>query len=172
MPRRRRKRKRGMSTPQHVVTESKFINEQKFWKTTSTRKTQHITRATIVIHSSPPPVIPVIYTHTYISQEKETERDVAQPEVSVMDHSPQLDCGMSPMLHPCRMPVSVTARPKLAAELVTVPWKGVSWPLTMAKLDGGKVTDQCWLIVNFLLFFLFISSWYYNSRKQKAGEGG
>lgn len=52
-----------------------------------------------------------------------------------MDHSPQLACGMRPMEQPGRMPVSVTARPKLAAELMTVPSKGVNWPLTMANLQ-------------------------------------
>lgn len=38
------------------------------------------------------------------------------------------------MEQPGRMPVTVTARPKLAAELVTVPSKGVRSPLTMANL--------------------------------------
>lgn len=72
----------------------------------------------------------------HVPQEKETEREVAQPEVSVTDHSPQFDWGMSPMEQPGRTPVKVTARPKLAAELRTVPSKGVSCPLTMAKLHG------------------------------------
>lgn len=69
---------------------------------------------------------------------------MAQPEVSMMDHREQEDWGIRPTEQPGRMPVRVTARPKLAAEFWTVPWKGVVAPLTMAKLS--HMISHCYQI--------------------------